>query len=236
MLAHSEGNLLHNMLKLGCFVLTLTLTSIAHADTIMLTLDGNFSSPDYAFYSYTDTSGAAQGSIPVGPYITYLNGTGYNNTQVSTFCYDFNSPTDVGTAYSGTLMTFTDTATMESTFLINQLNAFGLLNAPLATRGAISLAIWEIMNPSSTTSTSQFPTDPAAEPWEALAAQAVANGSWTVADSARYPTWVPDNPAIQRFGVVFPNEAPVPEPNTSVLIGCGFVFLAFCFRKLRITR
>ncbi|HUK18811.1 MAG TPA: hypothetical protein VLW65_20465 [Bryobacteraceae bacterium] len=221
------------MFKLALITLCLTLSWVARADTVLLTLDGNLSSPDYAFYSYTDTAGAAQNSIPVSPYITYLNGAGYNDSLVWTFCYDFYSPTNVGEAFPGTLAVFTDTATMEATFLMNELNAFGLLNTPLAIRGAISLAVWEIMNPSSTTGQVPFPSDPAAQPWEALAAQAVADGSWTAADSARYPTWVPEDPLIQRFGVIFDNEVPAPEPTTPVLIGFGFLALAIGIRKLR---
>ena len=141
---------------------------------MFLTLDGNFSSPDYAFYSYTDTSNVQHGSIPVGPYITYLNGDGFNNTLAYTFCYDFNSPTDVGTAYPGILEVRTDTASLEATYLVHKLDTLGLMNASLATRGAISMAIWEIMNPSSTTGSALFPSDPAAQPYELAAANAVA--------------------------------------------------------------
>jgi len=53
---------------------------------------------------------------------------------------------------------------------------------PWPPEGAISLAIWEIMNPTSTTKSTPFPTDPAALPYEADAAAAVADGSWTAAD------------------------------------------------------
>lgn len=204
---------------------------LMHGGTVVLTLDGMFSSPDYAFYSYTDVYGAAQNNIPVAPYITYLNGSGYNNSLAYTFCYDFNSPTNVGTAYSGTFENFTGTAALEATYLVNKLNALGLINAPLATRGAISTAIWEIMNPSSTTSLAQFPSDPAAQPYEAEAAAAVNNGQWTLADSARYPTWVPDNPAVQRFGTVFQGESPTPESTTALLLGLGLLGIGIRGRR-----
>jgi hypothetical protein len=197
--------------------------SLAHASTVYLTLDGNFSPPDYDFYTYTDIYGTVHDSIPVGPYITYLNGDGYDNTPVYTFCYDFNSPTDVGTEYPGSFETPTDTATLEATFLIDQLNMLGLFNAPLATRGAISMAIWETMNPSSTTSGFPFPSDPAAQTYEIEAALAVSDGSWTAADSAVYPTWVPADPSIQRFGVVLLSA---PEPASWILMGAGILGLA----------
>ncbi len=218
-----------NKLALGTLCLALS-AAAAHAGNVSvdLFLDGNFATPDYAFYSYTDTSGQAQDDIPVAPYITYLNGSGYDNTLAFTFCYDFNSPTDVGTEYPGTLETLTDTATLEATYLVNQLITGGGLNAPLATRGAISLAVWELMNPSSTTSTSEFPTDPAALPYEAAAVTAVADGAWTAADSAQYPTWVPDDPSLQRFAVVLSSQmnGDVPEPGSLALMGAGILGLA----------
>ncbi|MGO9255976.1 MAG: PEP-CTERM sorting domain-containing protein [Bryobacteraceae bacterium] len=223
------------MLKLACGALCLALSTAAHAGAIVdLTLDSNFASPDYAFYSYTSTTGQAEDNIPVDPYITYLNGDGYNDLLVYSFCFDFNSPTDVGTTYPGSFEVATDTATMEATYLINQLYYVGLINAPLATRGAIATAIWEIMNPSSDTSLAQFPSDPAAQPYEVEAAQAVANGSWSVADSALYPMWVPQDPTIQRFGIVFTDAPPVPEPASFFLVGLGFVGLGVVGRKRRV--
>lgn len=222
-----------NRTKFVLAPICLLLAPLMHANTITLTLDGTFSPPDYEFYSYTDTTGTVQNNIPIDPYITYLNGSTYNNSLAYTFCFDFFSPTDIGTPYDGTFATPTDFASMESTYLINLLNGLGLINAPLATRGAISTAIWEIMNPSSKTGQPNFPSDPAAQPYEQQAAAAVTSGAWTTEDSARYPMWVPsaNNSNVQRFGVVFAGELPTPEPASQILIGCGLVALGLIGRK-----
>jgi hypothetical protein len=212
--------------KLSLATICLALSATAHADSVTITLDPHFGSPDYAFYTYTDTAGAVQSNVPVGPYMATLNGGGYNNLAVMVFCYDMAAETDVGTAYTGSVESVakmsppTSTEVLDSTYLINELMNDGGIDAPLAQRGAVSLAIWEIMNPTSTTKSTPFPTDPAALPYETQAADAVADGSWTVADADQYQTWMPDDIAsIQRFGV----STPAPEPATLVLTGLGLL-------------
>jgi hypothetical protein len=225
------------VIRITLGILCLSLSARAHADSITLTLDPHFSSPDYAFYNYTDIYGAAHSNVPVGPYIAVLNGDGYINQTILVFCYDMNAETYVGQPYSGSIEPITSLSPptsseiLESTYLVNELFEDGDLKAPLATRGAISLAIWEIMNPTSTTKITPFPTDPAALPYEAAAAAAVANGSWTTADADQFPTWMPDDIAsIQRFGI----ESRTPEPATFVLTGFGLLGLGFLGLKSRV--
>jgi PEP-CTERM motif len=211
------------MNKLAIGTLCLVLSTVSRANTILsLTLDPDFPG-DYAFYSYTSTGGQAESNIPVDPYIAYLTGGSYNNTAFWSFCFDFNSPTTVGQAYSGSFETFTDSSDLEATYLMNKLDTVGLANASLAVRGAISTAIWEIMNPSSATKLTPFPGDPAAQSYEAEAANAVAKGWWTSSDAALFPIWVPQNSTIQRFGLIPPNQTPVslPEPGSPALVGLG---------------
>jgi hypothetical protein len=85
------------------------------------------------------------------------------------------------------------------------------------------------MNPSSTTELTPFPTDPASEFYETQAANAVASGAWTTGDANLYPTWVPADPAYQRFGLI----AVAPEPPTLVLTGLGLLGLALIVGKSR---
>jgi len=223
--------------KLALVALCLALFPVAHASTVLLTLDANFNT-DYAFYNFTDIYGVQHSSVPIGPYIANVTGGGYNNTPVYLFCYDYFSPTNVGTQYSGSITPVVDfsnpeyTAMMESTFLINDLMLDGGVNAPLAVRGAISMAIWQIMNPSSNTSSAQFPSDPQAAAWIADAANAVSSGYWSAANASLYPAWVPgsSNPSVQRFGLVIQGQTPIPEPAGLLLVGSGLLALGLVKR------
>jgi hypothetical protein len=68
-----------------------------------------------------------------------------------------------GRAYTGHYAYPTDLASMEATYLVDLMSASGGYTAPLAEQGAISLAIWQIMFPTSTkTDGTYFPVDPAA--------------------------------------------------------------------------
>ena len=205
----------------------------AYADSVTLTLDPNWG--DYAQYSWF--SNGTQYTEAVGPYTAILNGDGYNNVPVLVICYDMQASTYVGQTYSGTIQpvtgfsSSTSTAILEATFLGNELINDGGLNAPLATRGAISTAIWQIMNPSSTTQISSFPNNPAAQSYITDAIVAVGNGSWTAADANLYSTWMPDDIYIQRFDA----PSPTPEPGSLILLGTGMIGLAtFLYRRRRV--
>ena len=227
------------LIRTGIGTICLSVSAGAHAGPVTIVLDPNFGAPDYAFYTYTDIYGDTRSGLPVGPYIATLNGGGYNDVSVLVFCYDLKADTNVGTPYTGSvdpiedLTPPTSTEVLESTFLINELMEDGGINATLATRGAISMAIWEIMNPTSTSASTPFPTDPAAIPYEDQAAAVAASGAWTTQDADLYPTWEPDEIAsIQRFGIVPP--PPTPEPPTVTLTSLGVLALALAKRRLKI--
>ncbi len=239
----SKGNIAVT-LKMGCCVLLFAACARADMDTVTLTLNPNYPS-QYSFYSYTSVGGSVE-SDAVSPYLATLSDSEglFINTAVYSICYDINNSTPVGTSYTGHFETGSPTtADLEATYLDNLLVLDGGLAAPLGTRGAISLAIWQIMYASSNDSDGNpFQTsnhDPAAQTYVNQAAAAVASGSWGAAGASLYPEWVPDSSSIQRFGIILESNPPVkdldgsptPEPGGLALLGTGLLAVGWLGRR-----
>jgi hypothetical protein len=214
-------------LKLACCGLLLAVA--AQADTVTLTLNGNLSEPTYTYYTYTATDGSTRNEW-VAPYQTTLQDS-EGTLAVWAICYDINNDTRVGTPFTGHMVDETSTVGLEASYLAHMLQVDELGTPPitLATQGAISLAIWEIMFPSSTNPKHEpIYDDPAAQPLIDQAAAAVASGAWTAEDAKAYPTWMPDDTSIQRFGIIYDTT---PEPAGYLLLGSGLVAMAWLWRR-----
>jgi PEP-CTERM motif len=217
--------------------------------SLTITLDPNYPA-DYFAYTFTPSGTydgtsftAGTGSAVteyVAPYsATLSDSNGNTNATVYLICYDINNDTNVGTAYTGTYGYNTDTASLEATYLANLLNWYGGASAPTAIKGALSMAMWQVMFGSSNKAQGTnltMPVDPAAQSYITQAAFAVSSGFWTPAKSALYPTFMPDNPAIQRFGLLFPGTKPfepVPEPGSFFLLGSALAGIGLFGRRIR---
>lgn len=221
-----------SLLKLNLLLLLIGGTAPAGAGTISVTLDPNFPS-DYTFYTYTDSMGDSN-TIPVSPYEATINGGGYlPNQSYYLWCYDINVDTAAGVAYSGTIQSPSTAATIEAAYLENQLIQLDGYNAPAPVVGPYSLAIWQLMNPSSV-KPAPFPLDPAAQPLVAAAVAAYTSGAWTQADASQYSVWTPDNLATsQRFGLVAAPVTETREPATFGLIGLGLLAASTLSRRTK---
>jgi hypothetical protein len=70
--------------------------------------------------------------------------------------------------------------------------------------------------------------DPAAQPFIDQATAAVTSGAWTAEDAQAYPTGMPDDTSIQRFGIVYDTT---PDPAGFLLLGSGVVAVASLWRR-----
>lgn len=222
---------------------SLIFAAAANADEFSLVLNPNYPSA-YTFYSFTASDGSTQNNIPVSPYQISLSDTAgeFNDTAALAICLDYDNDSYVGQAYSGELELETGLASMETSYLANELNLDGGTSASTDERGAISFAIWQIDFPSSTQADGSYlPEDPASQSLVLQAYAAVTSGEWTAADNSLYPTFIPNNTTSQRYSLILPGTTPVqittadveptPEPGTIVMMGAGLAMLAVGMRR-----
>ena len=222
----SFGSIAARIALLG--LLALALVAQSHATTINLTMADSMS--DYHSYTYYDVGIAY--TEPTGPYPATLSGGSYGSgVGVFVMCYDINIDAYVGATYAGIMVLPTTEAEIEAAYLQKELaDDGGFYGAPLSESGPISMAVWQLMDPSSQ-NPAPFPLDPLAAAYVSQAENAYLSGDWTQADAANYAFWEPTPiGTTQRFGFVF-GQAPLssdittPEPASLVLLLLGGVLM-----------
>jgi hypothetical protein len=229
----SFGSIAARIAVLG--LLALALVAQSHATTIYLTMADSMS--DYHSYTYYDLGIAY--TLPTGPYPATLSGGSYGSgVGVFVMCYDINIDAYVKATYAGIMVLPTTEAEIEAAYLQKELaDKGGFYGADVDTiSGPISMAVWQLMDPSSQVPT-PFALDPAAAAYVSQAEDAYSGGTWTQADAAKYAFWMPTPiTATQRFGFVF-GQAPqssdisTPEPGSLVLMAAGFAVVLALRRK-----
>lgn len=200
---------------------------VAHASTIVLTLDSDFSK--YHNYTYTDAQGNSHSEY-IGPYPATLAGgpfaAGYS---VFVFCHDINVDTYIGVPYDGYLVEPTSEMDILVTYIEDLVYNSGGYNADInLLAGPASMAVWELENPTSY-NPAAFPPDPAAAALITQAQNAYNTGFWTAANALKYAIWMPDDPSkSQRFGIVA-----TPEPATLLMIGSAGILFGLLIRRRR---
>jgi hypothetical protein len=208
------------------------------ADTIQFGLAGD-PGQNYTFTPIGAAAGVTD-TEPVGPYPGWL-GQDITADDSFFFCITFLKTANWGASYSGTTIAPSTAQQLEAAYLGAELVSLGDQNATLAEKGAISLAIWQITDPTP----GDVPRDPAAQSYVTAAGDAYSSGAITAADFPNTLIFVPSDPAIQSFMIASPGSATfttlfeessgVPEPGTVFLIltGGGLIGLSRARRKRR---
>lgn len=229
----SLGSIAARIALLG--LLALALVAQSHATTIYLTMADSMS--DYHSYTYYDVLDNGH-TLPNGPYPATLSGGSYGSgVGVFVMCYDINIDAYVKATYAGIMVLPTTEAEIEAAYLQKELADKGGFGADVDTiSGPISMAVWQLMDPSSQVPT-PFALDPAAAFYVSQAEDAYSGGTWTQADAAKYAFWMPTPiTTTQRFGFVFgqvPQSSDItnPEPGSLVLMAAGFAVVLALRRK-----
>jgi len=200
-------------------VLMMLLAGLASADSVMFGLGGD----PGQYYTFTPV-GAPAGvtdTEPAGPYPGVLveNNSADNNFF---FCITFTKVAYWGASYEGTLIAPTTQPQLEAAYLASELYNLGDQNAPLSVKGAISMAIWQITDPTP----GHVPVDPAAQPYVAQAQAAYNAGKLTPAQFTSSKIFVPNDPSIQDFMLSAAQLTATPEPGTIALMLTGLGLIA----------
>ena len=194
---------------------------LAAASTITFGLGGD---PNQ-YYTFTP-DGAPAGvtsTEPVGPYPGWLG----ENTEADSnllFCITFLKTANWGGTYSASIIAPFGAQQLQAAYLAAELISLGGRQATLAEQGAISMAIWQITDPTP----GDVPRDPAAQSYVNEALHAYSSGRLSAADFPNTAILVPTDPSIQEFLIAGPSNpifsalqtqiSGVPEPGTPFLL------------------
>jgi hypothetical protein len=231
----SIGSIAARIAVLG--LLALALVGQSQATTIYLIMADSMS--DYHSYTYYDSDGNEH-TLPTGPYPATLSDGSYGASGVLVYvmCYDINIDAYVGATYAGIMVLPTTPDEIEAAYLQSELANDGGFSADVNTiSGTISMAVWQLMDPSSQ-NPAPFALDPAAAVYVSQAEDAYDSGTWTQANAASYAFWEPTPiTTTQRFGFVYgqpPDPSDIttlPEPGSLVLMAAGFAVVLALRRK-----
>ena len=197
---------------------------IAGASTINFGLGGD---PNQ-YYTFTPVGSPAgiTATEPVGPYTGWL---GENTSAGSNllFCIAFLKTANWGATYSGTAVAPSTAQQLQAAYLAAELVSLGGRHASLAEQGAITMAIWQVTDPTP----GHVPRDPAAQSYVSDALHAYSSGMLSAADFPNSMILVPNDPSIQEFLVAGASNpafsdlqsqiSGVPEPGSAVLLLAG---------------
>lgn len=214
------------------------LAALASAGTITFGLDGD-PGQNYTFVPIGAPNGVTD-TEPAGPYPGWL-GQNIPADAGYFFCISFLKTATFGASYDGTITTPSTLEELEAAFLGADLVSLGGQNAPLAEKGAISMAIWQITDPTP----GDVPRDPAAQPYVTAAQNAYATGNLSAADFPNTTIFVPDNTGIQTFMLAAAESLPgksisgnelsaTPEPTGIVLIVTGLCLI--CLSRIKMAK
>jgi hypothetical protein len=212
----------------------LVISGALGASTITFGLGTNLA-PSYTF-TRTDTPVAGSEypgtsvTVPAGPYSGWL-GANITADTAAFFCISFLETANYGGTYSGTLTTPTTQRQLEAAYLSSEEYVFlGNTENVALHEGPISMAIWQIMDPTA----GDVPRDPAAQSYVNAAIAEYNAGYLTSAEFTNTKIFVPTDPAIQSFMMVAPsvvplksaqNDSQVPEASAWTLVAGGLLLV-----------
>jgi hypothetical protein len=177
-------------------------------------------------YTFTPVGSTKQVTEYVGPYSAYIDQNGVT-TWGEYFCISFTKTSYENTAYTGKVVDPSTQQEVEAAYLDSELVNDGGVNAPLADKGAISMAIWQIMDPG------QVPLDPAAQPYVTGAETEFSDGKINASMFTDSKIFIPNDNCAQSFMLLAGETHPcaTPEPGPALLVLSGAVLFGIARRK-----